>query len=359
MFFEYLNTINYNIAVTPGNCGVMVDQMYDPEKPGRVSILSTEHGNLQRMYAYFKDKSAQTISDDDSFRVRDLRAFFPDALPYIVDIDFEQHSRESIPQFYKTKSSYGIRMMAAGEPFWQRTMISYEYPNKKYYLKPEPNERADLMCFYGLHIPKIYGLPAFSQANFEKDPGYSEFYKRQLMGYMNENQITVSPNLQIILDKIFSETAAHKELFDTGDGHETCTLFDICILFFELGMYLDLYDPACSPMTIRDIRVTDVNRDAYNASQGKTIDAKLSDIYLVGPIKKNKEKNFYNIDFTRLPNFPNLPHTQPALIRRISNTPNNRTCNFNNKTKKGGKKNKKNKKNKNRSKRNRKRSKRV
>ena len=357
MFFGYLNTINYNIAVTPGNCGVMVDQMFDPEIKGRVSILSTEHGNLRRMYTYFRDKSVQTISDDDSFRVDDLRNYFPDALETIVDVDGDEHKASDI-SFYKKKSVYGARMIIRGEPFWQRTMISYEYPNKKYYLKPEPGEKADLMCFYGLHIPKIYGLPAFRQAEFERDPGYSEFYKSQLIGYMSANGIAVSPNLQIILNKIFSEPAAHKRLFDTGEGNETCTLFDICILFFELGMYLDLYDPACSPMTIRDIRVTDVNREQYDTAEGKSVDAKLSNMYLVGAVKRGQTKNFYNIDFTRLPNFPSLPHTQPAMTRQISNTPNNRTCNFNNKTKKGGKKNKKNR-NRNRSKRSRSRRKRV
>ena len=104
MFFGYLNTINYNIAVTPGNCGVMVDQMFDPEIKGRVSILSTEHGNLRRMYTYFRDKSVQTISDDDSFRVDDLRNYFPDALETIVDVDGDEHKASDI-SFYKKKIS--------------------------------------------------------------------------------------------------------------------------------------------------------------------------------------------------------------------------------------------------------------
>jgi hypothetical protein len=327
LFVDYLSSINYYASITPGNCGLMKAKWRDPANRERVTYPSSECVNLMKLYE-IQEEPRYDFDKLEKIRRDTFRPEYPDLKTKYIDIDGDLHDISNKEEMIAKKldphtiSVDGKRMIKQNQPFWARYTLNGGYPNKKFYFKAPDGEDPDLNCFYGLHIPKIFGIDEFRAANFTRE-NYSEIYKRQLLEYAHKKNINIPGKLYEIFNKIFSETEEHKQLFDASiNGNETCTIFDVIIIFFELGIFMDLSDPTCSPIRISNVNSTkNIAKSEIDKVPGKNKDIRIGKYYGKNissdntvSIYTNKDDPTLTSNFQKLAHYPGVPE-QPSLSR--------------------------------------------
>ena len=274
LFFKYLLTIKYSSAASPG----IEADMISVDKMSRLYTCDTssENNNLVSLFSNYADEETNSNELFDRTRI-ELRKTNPaylkgtltlDGIDFFNvdpeefntgDGDSETPKYKAIKNFFQAKpyadhhSEYDRIQFEQGNIPYQRYIIDKLTPNKNIYFGPNSRERKDMHCFYGLQILKFFNIGLPFDDRFNHDPADRSFIdknKQFILEMFLRKNIELSEKLADSINKVFSNIGKPNnhpiKRLDYGKPLDCASLFDIYIIFFELGIFVDHFDPSCA-----------------------------------------------------------------------------------------------------------------